>query len=511
VDIVGIVAGEPDGGAADVFGLADALVRDELHEFAVSFGCSPCFHVDRGPYCSRSHAVDANAIGGHFLGDAFHHQHHASFTGGIVDMTGPGDDFVDAAHANDFSGSAGDILANATPFEFADGFSGAKELSREVDIQDELPIGERHVLNSRIFLEAGIVDEDVDRAELMDHPLEHRLDFVLLADIRAMGEDICAATRGFFHDSIGSFGAGDVVDHHVGPSLGQRDGNGLANAGISAGNQCFLPLEDFVDGAIRHGRLRKIFVPKMLLHQILVIGLIRGHYPLCGRRKFKNVIHIQDLVSSIGCWSTRFGNPYKSDSVHFFCKEPETHATNGADMSESFRQITFTPSVLAAQQAYLGRASAVAPSDELPSFMAEEVDFIEARDSFYIASISETGWPYIQHRGGPAGFLRVLGERRIGFVDFGGNRQLITVGNLSVNDRVSLFLMDYAKRERLKILGHARVVDAKSEPELRALLTPSDYRANVERLVVIDVVAFDWNCPQHIKPHETALPLEPIL
>jgi len=180
-------------------------------------------------------------------------------------------------------------------------------------------------------------------------------------------------------------------------------------------------------------------------------------------------------------------------------------------MSDNFRQITFTPSVLAAQQAYLGRAATVARSDEKPSFSAEEVAFIEARDSFYIASISETGWPYIQHRGGPAGFLRVLGERSVGFADFGGNRQLITVGNLSVNDRVSLFLMDYAKRERLKLLGHARVVDAKSDSELRTLLTPPNYRATVERLFLIEVVAFDWNCPQHIKPHEMALPPEPIL
>lgn len=180
-------------------------------------------------------------------------------------------------------------------------------------------------------------------------------------------------------------------------------------------------------------------------------------------------------------------------------------------MSDHFRELTFTPSVLAAQQAYLGRAAIVQPGEESPIFTAEEIAFIEARDSFYIASISETGWPYIQHRGGPAGFLRALGPRRVGFADFGGNRQLITVGNLSVNDRVSLFLMDYAKRERLKILGHARVVDAKSDPGLRTLLTPSNYRANVERLFVIEVVAFDWNCPQHIKPHETASPTELIL
>ena len=118
--------------------------------------------------------------------------------------------------------------------------------------------------------------------------------------------------------------------------------------------------------------------------------------------------------------------------------------------------------------------------------------------------MSETGWPYIQHRGGPPGFLEVLDETTLGFADFRGNRQYCRVGNLAgSDDRVSLFLMDYAHRRRLKILGHARIVEAASEPGLLARLAVPGYRAKVERGVVITVEAFDWNCPQHITPRFT--------
>ena len=167
-----------------------------------------------------------------------------------------------------------------------------------------------------------------------------------------------------------------------------------------------------------------------------------------------------------------------------------------------FYHITFTPSVLAAQDRFLGRSTAP-PADEKiqpVTFGREESAFIAERDSFYLATVSETGWPYIQHRGGPRGFLRVLDEHTLGFADFGGNRQLITVGNLSVNDRVALFLMDYERRERLKILGHARVLDPKADPALTNRLAVDNYRARFERVFVINVVAFDWNCPQHIAP-----------
>jgi predicted pyridoxine 5'-phosphate oxidase superfamily flavin-nucleotide-binding protein len=125
------------------------------------------------------------------------------------------------------------------------------------------------------------------------------------------------------------------------------------------------------------------------------------------------------------------------------------------------------------------------------------VGFIARRDSFYIASVSETGWPYLQHRGGPAGFLKVLDEKTLGFADFRGNRQYISVGNLKSDDRVSLFLMDYANQTRLKILGRARVINSADAETLQRLALP-EYRAQVERGIVITIAAFDWNCPQHI-------------
>jgi uncharacterized protein len=168
-------------------------------------------------------------------------------------------------------------------------------------------------------------------------------------------------------------------------------------------------------------------------------------------------------------------------------------------MNSAFYQITFTPSVLTAQEKYNGH-SAVMPNDELkpPPLGPEETNFITERDSFYLATTSQTGWPYIQHRGGPCGFLRVLDDHTLGFADFGGNRQLITVGNLARNDRVALFLMDYARRERMKLLGHARVLDASEDAALASRLAVPGYRARIERMILINVIAFDWNCPQHI-------------
>jgi predicted pyridoxine 5'-phosphate oxidase superfamily flavin-nucleotide-binding protein len=138
---------------------------------------------------------------------------------------------------------------------------------------------------------------------------------------------------------------------------------------------------------------------------------------------------------------------------------------------------------------------------------AEEVDFIARRDTFYLASVSETGWPYVQHRGGPAGFLKVLSSTSLGFADYRGNRQYVSVGNLLKNDRVAVILMDYPNRARLKILGHARVVAADESELLDTLKTP-DYRARVERGMVIEVAAYDWNCPQHITPRFTEAEVE---
>ncbi len=127
-----------------------------------------------------------------------------------------------------------------------------------------------------------------------------------------------------------------------------------------------------------------------------------------------------------------------------------------------------------------------------------ELAFIGQRDSFYVGTVSPDDWPYIQHRGGPKGFLRALGDQLLGFADFSGNRQYISVGNARANDRVSLFLMDYANKARLKILARMEIVNLTERPELAAQLVDADYRARVERGVLFHVVAYDWNCPQHI-------------
>jgi predicted pyridoxine 5'-phosphate oxidase superfamily flavin-nucleotide-binding protein len=140
-----------------------------------------------------------------------------------------------------------------------------------------------------------------------------------------------------------------------------------------------------------------------------------------------------------------------------------------------------------------------------------ELAFIAARDGFYLASVSETGWPYVQYRGGPTGFLAAVDASTLGFADFRGNRQYITTGNVQAKDRVSLFLMDYANRLRLKIFGHMRIIDAADDPALAERLTVPGYAGRVERLALIAVEAFDWNCPQHITPRFTQAELEAAL
>jgi len=141
----------------------------------------------------------------------------------------------------------------------------------------------------------------------------------------------------------------------------------------------------------------------------------------------------------------------------------------------------------------------------------DERDYLAERDGFYLASVSETGWPYVQFRGGPPGFLRVVDEHTIGWADFRGNLQYITTGNVSGDDRVALIVLDYAQRRRLKIFGHARVVTATEDPALVKSLADPGYAAEVERAVLVTVEAFDWNCQQHITPRFSAAELEPHL
>ncbi len=169
-------------------------------------------------------------------------------------------------------------------------------------------------------------------------------------------------------------------------------------------------------------------------------------------------------------------------------------------MAMKYLELAMTDAVRRAQNHYYGRAVNIAGAPERDPLTQDEAEFIAERDSFYLGSISETGWPYIQHRGGPKGFLRVVDEKTLAFADYKGNRQLLTTGNVSVNDRVALFLMDYQNRARLKILGHARVEDTRVHPELVAQLADPTMQQAVERLVFIDVVSFDWNCPKYITP-----------
>jgi len=179
-------------------------------------------------------------------------------------------------------------------------------------------------------------------------------------------------------------------------------------------------------------------------------------------------------------------------------------------MAKGFMDIATTPSVEAAQIANGSREfnAEMAPRRVFDRFDEDAVDFIATRDSFYIATVSETGWPYIQHRGGPAGFLKVLDERTLGIADFAGNRQYLTLGNLAASDKAALFLMDYRRRGRMKIFARAEAVDLQRDPDLAARLATPGYRARIERGLLFRLEAYDWNCSQHITPRYTTAEVE---
>ena len=178
-------------------------------------------------------------------------------------------------------------------------------------------------------------------------------------------------------------------------------------------------------------------------------------------------------------------------------------------MTDHYHNLLFTPAVRAAQAHAYGRSQLTSETNASDRLTEDEIAFIAQRDSFYIATINEEGWPYIQHRGGQPGFLQALDEKTLAFADLRGNRQLLTTGNLAVHDRVSLFFMDYPRRERLKIIGHARSVDLKDDPKLAARLLANPATAKIaERFMIIDVVAFDWNCPKYITPRYTVAEVE---
>lgn len=140
-----------------------------------------------------------------------------------------------------------------------------------------------------------------------------------------------------------------------------------------------------------------------------------------------------------------------------------------------------------------------------------EINMIEEMDHFYMASIGENGFPYIQHRGGPIGFLKVLDLKKLAFLDFSGNKQYISVGNVKTNNKVSLILVDYTKKARLKIYAESKVLSLKENPELAEKLKLEGYKYRPERIMVFHIKAFDWNCPQHIMPRYTEAEIEEVL
>ena len=180
-------------------------------------------------------------------------------------------------------------------------------------------------------------------------------------------------------------------------------------------------------------------------------------------------------------------------------------------MATKYLDLMFTDAVCRAQTQYYGQAGKIAGAPDRDPLGQAEAEFIATRDSFYVRSISESGWPYVQHRGGSAGFLRLINETTLVFANYKGNRQLLSTGNVSVNNRVTLFLMDYKNRERLKILGHTRIEDARAHPELTEQVTDLTMRSSVERLAFIDVVSFDWNCPKYITPRYSVEEVEEVI
>ncbi len=186
-------------------------------------------------------------------------------------------------------------------------------------------------------------------------------------------------------------------------------------------------------------------------------------------------------------------------------------------MSKGYGTIAFTEAVREVQNRYGSGAfyqrktKREAPSGQTDPLGEKETDFLSRRDSFYLATVSETGWPYVQIRGGPTGFLRIIDSHTIGWADFQGNLQYISTGNLARDDRAALIAVDYPARRRLKLFGHAHVVPVEDDPRLAEVLAVPGYRGHVERSVIISIEAFDWNCPQHITQRFTAAEIEPLL
>ena len=174
-------------------------------------------------------------------------------------------------------------------------------------------------------------------------------------------------------------------------------------------------------------------------------------------------------------------------------------------MSQNFTKFAFTKSVKEAQEHHGSRKSyaRIEESGDRYVLTETEISFIETRDSFYMATVGENGWPYVQFRGGPKGFVKIFDNTTLGIADFRGNRQYISVGNINSSKKASLFLMDYPSKRRLKIWAEAEVLDTNQYPDLLVKLSLPDYEEIIERLIVFKVQAYDWNCQQHITPRFT--------
>ena len=174
-------------------------------------------------------------------------------------------------------------------------------------------------------------------------------------------------------------------------------------------------------------------------------------------------------------------------------------------MSRNFTKFAFTKSVKEAQERYGSRKSYARMEESGDRYVLTETEipFIESRDSFYMATVGENGWPYVQFRGGPKGFLKILDNTTLGIADFRGNRQFISVGNINSSKKASLFLIDYPSKRRLKIWAEAEVLDTNQYPDLLVKLSLPDYEEIIERLIIFKVQAYDWNCQQHITPRFT--------
>lgn len=179
-------------------------------------------------------------------------------------------------------------------------------------------------------------------------------------------------------------------------------------------------------------------------------------------------------------------------------------------MAKNFASIAFTDAVKAIQEKNGSRASyaRMAQHTYVDGLTENEIDFISQRDSFYMATIGDNGYPYIQHRGGPKGFVKVLDTKRIAFIDFRGNMQYISIGNMATNNNVAIIMVDYPAKARLKLYAKAEIVELKDNAVLLEELNLANYKFKPERMMLLHIEAYDWNCPQHITPRYTVEDIE---